>query len=77
LEDLLIDLKGITLVDLNALKNQLPPTAFQIVYKKLINLMLGNLSADTQQIIDDELSSVVFAPIVPSAVPVADSTITN
>ncbi|MBD2168053.1 hypothetical protein H6G04_27080 [Calothrix membranacea FACHB-236] len=62
LDDVLVNVKAISLIDFNALRSQLPPSAFNLVYRKVINLLLGNLSPEQQSVIEQEIESIVNAP---------------
>lgn len=65
--DLIANIKELIGIDLNVLRSQLPPTAFSIVYSKLINLLLGNLSPDQQRAIEQELAAMADVPPTPPA----------
>lgn len=58
LENLLASIKLIIDIDLSTLKTELPPTAYLILYKKIINLLLGNLSPEQERVIEDEVEGM-------------------
>ncbi|MBD2196606.1 MULTISPECIES: hypothetical protein [Calothrix] len=55
LDNLLTNIKELVDTDLSILQAQLPPTAYLILYKKLITLLLGNLSPEQEREIEEEI----------------------
>jgi hypothetical protein len=58
LDNLLTSIKELVNINLSTLQTQLPPTAYLILYKKLIALLLGNLSPEQERMIEEELNTL-------------------
>ncbi|HEY9699083.1 MAG TPA: hypothetical protein V6D10_17615 [Trichocoleus sp.] len=57
LDSMLEQVSKLAATDLSSLKEKLPPTLFKLLYQKLCSLLVGNLSAEQQDAIEQEIVS--------------------
>ncbi|WP_414579100.1 hypothetical protein [Anabaena sp. CCY 9402-a] len=59
LESLISKVVELTGVDFTTLRANLPPTAYKLTYAQIISLLVGNLSAEQQQMVADEINQML------------------
>ncbi|MBD2457976.1 hypothetical protein H6G80_28415 [Nostoc sp. FACHB-87] len=62
LESLITKVTELSGIDFATLANNLPPTAYKLVYSQLVSLLVGNLSAEQQQVINAEIEARITSP---------------
>ncbi|AUT00900.1 hypothetical protein CLI64_11095 [Nostoc sp. CENA543] len=59
LESLIEEVSNLTGINFSVLRANLPPTAYKLTYSQIVNLLVGNLSAEQQQAINDEIDQML------------------
>ncbi|AFY48995.1 hypothetical protein Nos7524_3195 [Nostoc sp. PCC 7524] len=64
IDSLLENFKILSDIDFSQLRVNLPPTAFRLKYQQLLKLMLGNISAEDEELITQEIETNLYSPTI-------------